>query len=105
MGQGIQKCCEQRDDIPKEVVTHKFDENEKENVDEAHPTQPVKAGKLGLFEFRKVQVHMDEFVPPYSQYDLMHIAHWHAAMHCYALPRCRWKMLQNPLLVIDYRSH
>lgn len=53
MGQGIQKCCEQRDDIPKEVVTHKFDENEKDNVDEEHPTQPVKAGKLGLFEFKK----------------------------------------------------
>lgn len=49
MGQGIQKCCEQRDDIPKEVVTHKFDENEKDNVDEGHPTQHVKAGKLGLF--------------------------------------------------------
>jgi len=42
MGQGIQKCCEQRDDIPKEVVTHKFDENEKDNVDEGHPTQHVK---------------------------------------------------------------
>ncbi len=55
MGQGLEKCCEQRDDIPKEVVTHKFDENEKDDVDEAQPTQTVKAGKLGLFVQKRVR--------------------------------------------------
>ena len=53
MGQGLEKCCEQRDDIPKEVVTHKFDENEKD-VDEAQPT-PVKAVQLGLFVQKRVR--------------------------------------------------